>query len=197
MKRIAILLTALALVATGCNKGQKFTLTGSLEAARFTAATDSLLLQSDALPTIESIQIQDGQFTYAGKVEKPAAATLKGVSRPMITKYIVLEKGNITFQDGLPGGTPLNDAYAELLQSIQTIVKEHSSDAEAIYAAALPVFRTFISKHAKDPAAVVALMTARRYTKPEALAELIAMTSPEIQNDGNIHWIKKQLKTAK
>ena len=197
MKRIAILLTALALVATGCNKGQKFTLTGSLEAARFTAATDSLLLQSDALPTIQSIQIQDGQFTYAGKVEKPAAATLKGVSRPMITKYIVLEKGNITFQDGLPGGTPLNDAYAELLQSIQTIVKEHSSDAEAIYAAALPVFRTFISKHAKDPAAVVALMTARRYTKPEALAELIAMTSPEIQNDGNIHWIKKQLKTAK
>lgn len=197
MKRIAILLTALALVATGCNKGQKFTLTGSLEAARFTAATDSLLLQSDALPTIQSIQIQDGQFTYAGKVEKPAAATLKGVSRPMITKYIVLEKGNITFQDGLPGGTPLNDAYAELLQSIQTIVKEHPSDAEAIYAAALPVFRTFISKHAKDPAAVVALMTARRYTKPEALAELIAMTSPEIQNDGNIHWIKKQLKTAK
>ena len=64
MKRIAILLTALALVATGCNKGQKFTLAGSLEAARFNAATDSLLLQSDGLPTIQSIQVNDGQFSY-------------------------------------------------------------------------------------------------------------------------------------
>ena len=41
MKRIAILLTALALVATGCTKGQTFTLAGSLEAARFIVATDS------------------------------------------------------------------------------------------------------------------------------------------------------------
>ena len=165
MKRIAILLTALALVATGCNKGQKFTLAGSLEAARFNAATDSLLLQSDGLPTIQSIQVNDGQFSYAGKVEKPAAATLKGVGRTMVTKYVVLEKGEITFQDGFPCGTPLNDAY--------------------------------VSNHAKDPSAVVALMSARRFTKPEALAELIAMASPEVQNDGNIHWIKKQLKSAK
>ena len=197
MKRIAILLTALALVATGCNKGQKFTLAGSLEAARFNVATDSLLLQSDGLPTIQSIQVNDGQFSYAGKVEKPAAATLKGIGRTMVTKYVVLEKGEITFQDGFPCGTPLNDAYGELLRSLQAVAKEHPGDAEAIYAAALPILRTYISNHAKDPSTVVALMSARRFTKPEALAELIAMTSPEVQNDGNIHWIKKQLKSAK
>lgn len=197
MKRIAILLTALALVATGCNKGQKFTLAGSLEAARFNVATDSLLLQSDGLPTIQSIQVNDGQFSYAGKVEKPAAATLKGVGRTMVTKYVVLEKGEISFQDGFPCGTPLNDAYGELLRSLQTVAKEHPGDAEAIYAAALPILRTYITNHPKDASAVVALMSARRFTKPEALAELIAMTSPEVQNDGNIHWIKKQLKSAK
>ena len=196
MKRIAILLTALALVATGCNKGQKFTLAGSLEAARFNVATDSLLLQSDGLPTIQSIQVNDGQFSYAGKVEKPAAATLKGIGRTMVTKYVVLEKGEITFQDGFPCGTPLNDAYGELLRSLQAVVKENN-DVEAIYAAALPILRTYITNHAKDASAVVALMSARRFTKPEALAELIAMTSPEVQNDGNIHWIKKQLKSAK
>ena len=197
MKRIAILLTALAIVATGCNKGQKFTLTGNLEAARFNVATDSLLLQSDAIPTIQSIPVNDGQFSYKGMVEKPAAATLKGIGGAMVTKYIVLEKGNISFQDGFPCGTPLNDAYGELLRSLQATVKEHPGDAEAVYAAALPILRTYITNHAKDPSAVVALMSARRFTKPEALTELIAMTSPEIQNDGNIHWIKKQLKSAK
>lgn len=197
MKRIAILLTALALVATGCNKGQKFTLNGTLETARFNAATDSLLLQSDALPTIQSIQVTDGQFSYAGKVEKSAAATLKGIGGPIVTKYVVLEKGDITFQDGFPCGTPLNDAYGELLRSLQAVAKEHPGDAEAVYAAALPVLRAYVSDHAKDPSAVVALMSARRFTKPEALAELIALTSPEVQNDGNIHWIKKQLQSAK
>ena len=136
MKRIAILLTALALVATGCNKGQKFTLAGSLEAARFNVATDSLLLQSDAISTIQSIPVNDGQFSYKGMVEKPAAATLKGIGGAMVTKYIVLEKGNISFQDGFPCGTPLNDAYGELLRSLQATVKEHPGDAEAVYAAA-------------------------------------------------------------
>ena len=197
MKRIAILLTALALVATGCNKGQKFTLAGSLEAARFNVATDSLLLQSDGLPTIQSIQVNDGQFSYAGKVEKPAAATLKGVGRTMVTKYVVLEKGEISFQDGFPCGTPLNDAYGELLRSLQTVAKENSGDVEAIQAAALPILRTYITNHAKDPSAVVALMSGRRFTKSEDLVELIGLTSPEVQSDGNIHWIKKQLKSAK
>jgi hypothetical protein len=130
-------------------------------------------------------------------VEKPAAATLKGIGGAMVTKYIVLEKGNISFQDGFPCGTPLNDAYGELLRSLQATVKEHPGDAEAVYAAALPILRTYITNHPKDASAVVALMSARRFTKPEALAELIAMTSPEVQNDGNIHWIKKQLKSAK
>ena len=197
MKRIAILLTALALVATGCNKGQKFTLAGSLEAARFNVATDSLLLQSDGLPTIQSIQVTDGQCSYAGKVEKAGAATLKGIGRTMVTKYVVLEKGEITFQDGFPCGTPLNDAYGELLRSLQAVAKEHPGDADAVHAAALPILRAYLSSHANDPSAVVALMSARRFTKPEDLAELIAMTSPEVQNDGNIHWIKKQLKSAK
>ena len=197
MKRIAILLTALALVATGCNKGQKFTLSGNLDAARFNAATDSLLLQSDALPTIQSIQVTDGQFSYAGKVEKSAAATLKGIGGPIVTKYVVLEKGDITFQDGFPCGTPLNDAYGELLRSLQAVAKEHPGDAEAIYAAALPILRAYISDHANDPSAVVALMSGRRFTKSEDLVELIGLASPEVQSDGNIHWIKKQLKSAK
>ena len=197
MKRIAILLTALALVATGCNKGQKFTLTGDLEAARFNAATDSLLLQSDGLPTIQSIQVENGQFSYEGRVDKPAAATLKGIGRTMVTKYIVLEKGNISFQDGFPCGTPLNDAYGELLRSLQAVAKENSGDVEAIQAAALPILRTYITNHAKDPSAVVALMSGRRFTKSEDLVELIGLASPEVQSDGNIHWIKKQLKSAK
>ena len=197
MKRIAIFLTALAIVATGCSKGQKFTLQGNLESAKFNSRTDSLLLQSDAFPTLISIQLKDGQFSYKGRVEKPAAATLKGVGGPIVSRYLILEKGDITFQDGLPCGTPLNDAYAELSRSLQAIVKENSSDRKAVYTAAGETLRAYLKEHGNDASAVPALMLARRFTREETLAELIDMASKEVQNDGSIHWIKQQLKKKK
>ena len=197
MKRIVIFLTALAILATGCNKGQKFTLQGDLESAKFSPATDSLLLQSDALATLISIPVKDGKFSYSGKVDKSAAATLKGVGGPIVTKRVVLEKGTITFQDGLPCGTKLNDAYAELCRSLQAIAKEKAGDTEAVYSACADVLRTYLSKHGKDQSAVAALMTGRRYVTPETLSELIGMTSPAIQIEGDIHWMKKQLNDQK
>ena len=50
MKRIVIFMTLLALLATGCKREQTFTLTGDLNEARFDLKTDSLTLQSEALP---------------------------------------------------------------------------------------------------------------------------------------------------
>ena len=197
MKRIAIFFTALALLATGCNKGQKFTLEGDLESAKFSLLTDSLLLKSDALPTQITIHLKDGKFSYTGRVDKTAAATLKGVGGPIVTKRVILEKGTITFQDGLPCGTILNDAYAELSRSLQAIAKENVGNPEAVYSASADVLRTYLSEHGKDQSAVAALMTGRRYVKPEVLSELIEMTSPAIQIEGDIHWMKKQLNDQK
>ena len=194
MKRIAILLTALALVATGCNKGQKFTLTGNLETAGFSVGTDSVLVQSDAFPQLFNIPVQDGQFSYSGKVEKPAAATLKGVGGAMVTQMVVLEKGDIVFQDGLPTGTPLNDASSAFISSLRAFVKEHSSDREAVYQEAEKRLGDYLKEHGNDPSAVLVLMVTRRFVRPEALAELLQKTSPEVQNDSHVHRIKNQLK---
>ena len=188
MKRIFIFMTALALLATACNKGQEFTLTGDLASAEFNPITESLLLQSDALPDIVTIPVQDGKFSYAGKVEKPAAATLKTVGAKTETRMVVLEKGAITFQGGLPAGTKLNDAASELSRSMRTIMKENAGKESA-----LKTLRSYLSDHGKDASAVIAIMIARRFVSPEELSELIAMTSPEIQTDSQVHRIKKQL----
>ena len=52
MKRIALIMAALAILVTGCSKGKKYTLTGSLETANFKQSPDSLILVSDDLPNI-------------------------------------------------------------------------------------------------------------------------------------------------
>lgn len=189
MKRIVILLTALALVATGCNKGQKFTLTGDLEKARFDAATDSLLLQSDAFPTVLTIPVRNGAFSYSGRLEQPALATLKAPGVKVANKLIIVEKGTITFENGYPRGTPLNEAFYELDQQVRETVRVNRTSPQAIPEAMFKLFHDYLSQHADDPTAVLAIVTARRFLKPDQMAELIAMTPKSIQRDSHISKI--------
>ena len=195
MKRIVIFLSALALLATGCNKGQEFTLTGDLASIGFDPMTTSLTLQSDALPELVTIPVENGTFTYTAKVEKPAAATLKTANVKAGTRMLVLEKGTITFQDGLPAGTALNDAASELTRSLREIMRKGKGDVSAARAECVDVLRTYLSQHGKDASAPIAIVVARRFADPAQLGELIEMTSKEVQNDSNVHKIKKQLKS--
>lgn len=198
MKRIAIFMTALVLLATGCHREQTFTIEGNLSNSGFDILTDSLLLQSDAFPVLISIPIQDGKYSYTGKVEKPVAASLRAVGGKMTTQMVVLEKGGvITFEYGQVQGTKLNDAATALSRSLRTISKEHAGDRAAISDAAFQAVSDYLADHGKDPSAVLAVMMARRYVTPDKLSDLIAKTSPEIQNDSHVHRFKKQLKAMK
>lgn len=197
MKRIVMIVAALAVLATGCSKGQKFTLKGDLASAGFSARTDSLILQSDAFPQLVTIPVQDGTFSYSGQVDAPVAASLKAVGGEMATQMVVLEKGVITFQDGAPAGTALNDASSELLRSLKAIVKENSGNRSKIQEEAGEEIREYLSDHGKDASAVLAILLGRRLVEPAVLSELIASTAPAVQNDSHVHRISKQLKSMR
>ena len=194
MKRIAMLLAALVILATGCNKGQKFSLSGDLASAGFSNRTDSLLLQSDAFPLVVSIPVKKGHFSYHGHIERPAAATLKAVGRETSSLMLVLEKGEITFLDGFPQGTKQNDEVSEFIRKLEALIRENPGDREAVREAAKKEIRAYLSHHPKDASAVIALMQARRFSNADEMSELIAMTSKAVQNDGHIHLVKTQIK---
>ena len=197
MKRIAIFMTALAILATGCSKGQKFTLESDLASAHFDPKTESLVLESDVLSEPVTIPVNDGKFSYSGKVEKPAVATLKGVGGKASAPMFVLEKGAITFQDGLACGTRLNDDASEFLRSIREIPKKHPGDRAATTEEAVQAVRKYVSDHAKDPSAILALSIARRFASAEEMVKLIESTSPAVQNDSHVQLMKVVMKNRK
>lgn len=197
MKRIAIFMTALAILATGCSKGKKFTLESDLASANFDPKTESLVLESDILPEPVTIPVQDGKFSYHGRVERPAAATLKGVGGKASSKMIVLEKGLILFQDGLACGTEQNDAASELLRTIRGIPKKHPGDRAATSEEAVQCIRQYITDHAKEASSVLALAIAGRFASPEEMAQLIELASPAVQNDTHVQQIKAILRNRR
>ena len=197
MKRILFFTTALVLLATGCNKGQKFTLTGDLMESRFDSKTDSLFLQSEALATPAVIHVTDGMFSYTGNVEKPAYATLRGGSILTTTQHLILEKGTITFKNGLPCGTPLNDAAYDLSHELRKLAHDQFGDRKANAEKAVQLVREYLAEHGDDPTAIVALQAVRRFVSAETMAELIGMTSKEIQNEGAIRTYSKQINRVK
>ena len=195
MKRITLIMAALAILVTGCSKGQKFTLIGDMETSLFDAATDSLILQSDGLPSLYTIPVVDKAFSYSGTVEKPSLATLKAPGeRGVVSKLLVLEKGTITFERGYPRGTPLNEAFYELDQKVKEIRKENRGNPQAGSEAVFKLYQDFLDKHANDPSAIVALVAGRRYMSPEQMSELIAMTPKSIQRDSHIDKLLKEIR---
>lgn len=194
MKRIVMIMAALAILVTGCSKGQKFTLKGTLENANFKQAADSLSLQSDYITTIYTIPVKDGAFSFSGRVEKPVLATLKELGKKVVNKPIILEKGTITFENGFPRGTPLNDAFYNFSQQIKETLQANRETPQAAKEALLNVFRDYLTQHSNDPSAVIAIMTARRYVTPDEMSELIALTSKSIQKDSHVDKIKMEIR---
>ena len=194
MKRIAMIMAALAILVTGCSKGQKFTLKGDLESANFKVAADSLILQSDGMPTIHVIPVRNGAFSFSGRVKQPALATLKAPGEKIVSKQVILEKGTITFDHGLARGTPLNEAVFELNQQTREIMQANRDNRNAIPEKMFNLFHDYLTKHPDDPSAISALMIARHFMKPNKMAELIALTSKSVQGNSHIDKIKMELR---
>ena len=194
MKKRVILLLAAAAVLVGC--GQKFTVQGTLDDLKFPAA-DSVVVEYETMTAPIKAAVQDGAFTLSGKVKKPTFAKVStlGVS-PRFTRVLVLEKGHISFKDGRAVGTPLNDAADAFTKSLNELNHQYQ-DPESRREALEKAFSDFVSKHKKDPCAIYAILLGNHRMTPEFLLELIQSTSSEIQNDGDIHSLAKQLKKEK
>ena len=189
MKRFALIMAALAILVTGCGKGQKFTLKGDMQTANFKVAADSLILQSDGMPTVHVIPVKDGAFSFTGRVDRPSLATLKAPGETIETKHLILEKGTITFDHGLARGTPLNEAVFELNQQVREIMKENRQNPDVIPEKTFELFHDYLTKHPNDPSAVSALLIARHFTQPAKMSELIALTSKSIQKERHVEQL--------
>ena len=194
MKRIALIMAALAILVTGCGKGQKFTLKGDMQTANFKVTVDSLILQSDGLPVVHVIPVKDGAFSFTGRVAHPAFATLKAPGETIEIKQFILEKGTITFDHGLARGTPLNEAIFELNQQVREVMMQNRQNRDVIPEKTFELFHDYLTKHPKDPSAVSALMIARHFTKPDKISELIALTSKSIQKERHVQQLNMAIR---
>ena len=196
MKRIALFLAAAACLLAGCSRTQKFTFQGDFDSARITVAADSLLLQSDGLPVPVVIPVKDKSFSFSGEVKKPCLASLKPLvaNAPKIYPDLILEKGNITFQDGRAVGTPLNDAIVQFVDRLKGFRTEYPGNPEGLKKAVEDEFVSFVTAHKNDPCATYTILLARGRVSKETLQKLISTASPEVQNVGEIRQLKNELK---
>ena len=194
MKRTLLFLMAAACILAGCSHSLKFKVESDLASAGFPENADTVLLANEVFQTPLKAAVKDGAFVLKGKVETPQFSLLSafGPGRK-ITRSLILEKGDIRFEDGYAVGTPLNDAVTALTRDLQQLAQEKKGDLEGLKKAASEKISAFVSEHKGDPSAIPALFLAERVMEPEALLDLIATTKPEVRNHGEITILKGRL----
>lgn len=195
MKRTVLYLLAAACILAGCSRSQKFKISGDLASAGLPEDTESIQLISEGLAQPLTAVVTDGSFTIEGEVEKPALAKLISSSRKQQRfPAVILEKGEITFEDGRPVGTPLNEENKAFIQQLKDIRKQYAGNRDEFIKATDEAYLAFVSKHKKDPCAVFAILLADQRLAPETILKLIATASPENQNVGEVRTLAKKLK---
>ena len=195
MKKSVLFLLASVAVLAGCSRGQKFTVQGTLDDVDFPAHADSVKLEYELMPAPIQGPVTSKSFMLAGSVKKPIIARLSTIGTlRRNTRTLILEKGNITFQNGYAVGTPLNDSTYAFSHRVAEIAKANAADKGAQKAAVEKEFSDFVSRHKNDPCAVYAILFANHRLEPKFIRDLIKSTSPEIQNDGEVHGLNSTLK---
>lgn len=194
MKHTVFYLLAAACILTGCHRMQKFTISGETSAAGLPDDAQTIQLVSEGLDHPLIATVTDGAFSFQGEVKEPVLA--KFVSSSANQQHfpsVILEKGNITFENNRPVGTPLNDANKAFIEQLQAIRKEHAGNRDALVKATDEAYLAFVTQHKKDPCAVFAILLADRRLAPETILKLIAAASPENQNVGEVRTLKSRL----
>ena len=199
MRRFFLLIAAAATLAVGCSRSQKFTVEGSLGDIKFPKA-DSVRMESELLDKPIIAPVNDRAFVLQGKVKSPAIGKLYTVGTTRRNaRFMILEKGTITFKDGIPCGTPLNDSTSAFTARLKTLTEKfpNPEDKEARQKAFENEFIEFVARHKDDPCAIYAILLAQNRMEPEVLLRLIRSTSTKIQNNGDVHTLKKNLTSGK
>ena len=195
MKRTVLYLLAAACILAGCSRSQKFKISGDLASAGLPEDTESIQLISEGLAQPLTAVVTDNSFTFEGKVEKPALAKLISSSRKQQRfPAVILEKGEITFEDGRPVGTPLNEENKAFIQQLKDIRKQYAGNRDEFIKATDEAYLAFVSKHKKDPCAVFAILLADQRLAPETILKLIATASPDNQNVSEVRTLANKLK---
>lgn len=195
MKRLVFFMTVLALVATGCNQGKKFTVSGDLKSSGMAPYADTLVLTSEAFEAPVKLAVQNKRFQFNDRVKKPAYANLTVLGHEnRYNTSLILEKGTVTFQDGQACGTPLNDAAVQFLAEIKEIVQVNKEDKEVCRNLLKEAFFAFVAQHKDDPCAIFAILRSYTALYPADVIALIESASPEVQNNGAVRSLKTKMK---
>jgi hypothetical protein len=193
MKRIVIFLTTLALLATGCQKQQKFTVSGTLWDAGFPTSAESIAIVSDAIDTPFEAIVEGDAFQIKGAVKKPVLAQLKASGQERLSKQFILEEGAILFKDGSACGTPLNDAILQFSNDITKVLRESNQNLEDSEEALENTFFSFVAEHKDDPCAIFAILKGVTFLTPEAVVRLIGTASSAVQQDATVIAWKERM----
>ena len=194
MKKSVLFLLASVAVLAGCSRGQKFTVQGTLRDFGFPPTTDSVKVEYELLEKPFLAAVNDKAVLVQGRVKKPVLATVESIGTDRRNlRFFILEKGDITFQNGMATGTPLNDSTRAFLANISTVAKQYTGQKEAQTEAVHKEISSFVSRHADDPCAIFAIKFADHKVSNDFLRQLIKSTSPAIQNDGEIHALTTRL----
>ena len=193
MKRFVIVLTALALLATGCQKGQKFTVQGTVKETGFKDAT-SVKIEYELMEKALEAPVADEAFLIKGRVQKPVIAKLSAVGgEKRMERYFILEKGDITFERGMACGTPLNDSTMAFTHRVADIAQKFKGQRDLQVLNIKKEFTAFVSRHPDDPCAIYAAKFGHNKLDKDFLLDLIESTSKEIQHDGEMRALYKEL----
>ena len=196
MKRIAIILLAATCLLTGCSRGQKFTVQGTLKETGFKDAT-AVKIEYEMIEEPLEAPVTDEAFTIQGRVKKPTIAKLQAIgTKKRISRMFILEKGNITFEKGFAVGTPLNDSTFAFIRRVSELAQKYKGQKEIQNKAIEEEFASFVTRHSNDPCAIYALKFGNHKFNADLMRKLIDGLSPAIKNDGEIHALENELRFA-
>ncbi|HEY8955474.1 TlpA disulfide reductase family protein [Chitinophaga sp.] len=157
-----LLLVLLTLSANASYAGLPFTINGSLRKADHQTWAH-LYYQLEGKQIHDSARITDGRFRLTGNITTPVKANIyvttpsDGKRGPYVGAGFYLEAGNITVANADTGrqihvsGTPLNEAYNQLKQSLSKASTPKADSAQNTYDAISrrrqDIYQEFVKKH--------------------------------------------------
>ncbi len=158
MKKSILLLLPLMLLASCTNKS--FKVTGEVsEDVKYVYYTYNFF---DDDPKLDSVAVVDGKFVIEGENEnEPVFVT--GATDQNVQFWLVSEPGEISIsKEGIPSGTPLNEAIKSFLERANEVNTEAELDA---------LIESFMQEHPNDLAGAFCLYLLNDYIGLNSLPE--------------------------
>lgn len=120
---------------------------------------------------VDSVEVKDGKFTLESSADSVGFRIVQTTDGHLWMYFI--EPGNVVLHsEGYVSGTPLNDAYHQFLQSIQSAKDEEEC---------VKIFTEYISANKDNLAGVVGVLGTTDYLPISKCVPFLEMLSPELQ----------------